>query len=803
MMRTIRIGTYGEEVATRAGDFSLMPTNPRAPYIASQPTQNFQQSTWIKEVVDYIPKFQQIEIKYNTVSMLLGTEFSIAVIATDPSNVNNPTDTDQLSYRWKKNDSQIYQLNSLNGGIGISALMVESASCVPSVSGKYVCEISNAYGSIESEPLTINVYDPYKHPKLYKNLLINGDGEGGLSGWQSAPEISVTPFLNDVAITKNFGSFRLSGLITFKDDQGDTDRTAQSFRFSTASHYGSFFNFYWKRVNQDPTFKDINTISKAETVLNDSERWMASILPQIVLNEDYNKSEYAGFFPGLAWMDLYNKNNKVIGLYGDSKGHAMLYFSRDKVKFKKFDGVNRVAMNQTIDISDAADFIDGSVYGVNYLTSQFFAYVGAGITNYKIKVQTNDGEKTFNYYIGDSEQVYDKLMKDDHWPSKKNPYFPDALGTGDNKYKVLPNTPIEITPIVNDKTTITLNYLDDAGNLLKAETINGPNARDLWAIKEKVFFPLTLYPIFEFLLPAKNGNDVTVFGQKYTNTKALQGLFDTNLQTIESQKNSTGSPPQAVTNITDKAAKFLLNKYDFTAWESAYPGNIWWANDDRKFKALNDHGAAAMFGVGKNVTVPIRTRSVNVVVEFTHNSEAFNDPNPELKGWAFQEIYSDEYGNSTGVSKRLVEYGIPRCGITKMKFLLAANDIDINDKFASFTIPPTSATVLGMQRARLTRPDEFNTADATDFQYKLVMPEVMPEPPKTDNLLIASINQNSYIQKSSEIEQAQKESQKDIASGSGDTNEASTEDIHSIEESHKAYGDYEVTDQIPPWSDGQ
>jgi hypothetical protein len=734
--------------------------------------------------------------------MILGTEFNIGLLAADPSNINNFNDTTQLSYRWKKNDSQIYQLNSLNGGVGTSAFLIDSASCVPGITGVYTCEVSNTYGSIETQPITINVYDPYKHPKLYKNLIINGDAEGGLNGWDSAPEIGTTPFLNDIAITKNFGSFRLSGLITFKENQDDTDRMVQSFRFSSASHYGSFFNFFYERLKADPTFKDINIVSKPETVLGEGERWISSVLSQIVLNEDYNKSEYAGFFPGLAWMDLYNKNNKVVGLYGDAKGHTMLYFSRNKIKFKKFGGTELVSMNQSVDISDAADFVDGSVYGVKYLTSQFFAYVGAGITDYKIKVQTNDGEKTFNYYIGDSEQVYDKLMRDDHFPAKKNEFFPDAFGTGNNKYRVLANTPIEIIPIVNDQTIITLTYFDDAGLQLKKETIKGPNARDVWAIKEKVFFPLTLYSIFEFLIPATNGNDITVFGQKYTNTKALQGLFDSNLKIIELEKINVIKPffsPEVLDKITDKAAKFLLNKYDFTSWESAYPGDIWWADDNKKFKALNDHGAAAMFGVGKNIIVPAGTRSVNVKVDFIHDSEIIKDENPELKSWTSEEIYSNEYGNSTGVSRRLVEYGVPRCGITKMKFVLTANDVEINDRFASYTMPPASATVLGMQRARLSRFNEFNTADAVDFQYKLVMPEVMPEPPKVNNILIASTNLNSYTQKLMELEHTRKEPQT-----TDDILDTMTEEESIIlEDEDESYGDFDIANQIPPWTDGQ
>ena len=102
MMRRIQIGTYSEENAIRAGGFSLMPTYPNPPFIASQPVQNFQQETWIESVVDSTPKFQQIQIQYNTINMLLGTQFTLGLLAADPSNINNYNDTTQLSYRWKK-----------------------------------------------------------------------------------------------------------------------------------------------------------------------------------------------------------------------------------------------------------------------------------------------------------------------------------------------------------------------------------------------------------------------------------------------------------------------------------------------------------------------------------------------------------------------------------------------------------------------------------------------------------------------------------------------------------------------------
>jgi hypothetical protein len=108
-----------------------------------------------------------------------------------------------------------------------------------------------------------------------------------------------------------------------------------------------------------------------------------------------------------------------------------------------------------------------------------------------------------------------------------------------------------------------------------------------------------------------------------------------------------------------------------------------------------------------------------------------------------------------------------------------------------------------MQKARYTRPDEFNTADATDFQYKLVMPEVMPEPPKTDDLFIMSANLNSYIQRLSEIEQAQKELERDLISDTEESEIPSPDEIASVEAVDEVNGDYDDANQIRPWSDGE
>lgn len=831
--RTIQLGLYPEERALRAGDFSLFPKQASPPFINSQILSNFAQYTWIKELEGNTPIYQEIQPTFDTIKMIQGTSFSMGIKALDPSNVNDIYSMDNLSFKWTKDGASIVAINRANGGVGIPAALIEEQDCTPNVTGQYMCEVSNAYGTVESAPVNIEVIDPLKHPLLHKNLILNGDGDGGTDGWQADTEIKSMPFLNNIALTKNFGSFRLGGFIHLDYKKTHTTTAIPEFHFSTASHRGSFFNWFWRRFKADPNFKDLLKVSLPETAItNADDRWMMQgMVPQIVLNEDYNKSEYAGFFPGLAWMDMYNKNNNtnVVGLYSEFKNYTPTYFTREKLKFTKHGGKKSVNMTQIVDLSEAADFIDGNVYGVKYLTSQFFAYIGAGITDYKIKIQTRNGPKTLNYYIADTEQYYDFITKIEGTDfDKDHPAFPDAAGTGDKKETPNPNTDIEIIPMVYDKTVITLDYIDGDGKIIKTEVIDGPNEQDVWAIKEKTFFPITLYPIYEFIRPANN--DITVFGQKYTDTRAIAGFFDASLKqdlmaSFSKQKFKLFTPkskiswlglfakgvfartahPYGYSRLYDKAALFFLSNYDFRRYGAAYPGNAPHYWEHRKWKALNDYGAAAMFGVGRDIRVPTKTRSVRITVTFTHTSEIIYEDNAELKGWDKQEIYIDDWGNSTGHSIRVSEYGAPRCGITKMKFLLVANDIEPQSTYASYSIPPSTATVLGLQKARYSDPMAFNTAEATTYQYKLVMPENMPEPPVSMDPFIMSQDLKSYLDalKIEELEGANTTEYNKVGDDPEEDNEDDEDISDSIVEQEDAdydNGDFNDTNSNPPYS---
>jgi hypothetical protein len=819
---TTKLSNYPVEIAMRSGEFQLLPSNPALPVILSQPVKNINQYTWIISTEDGVPTYQNIAPTSDILDMLQGTSFSFMLRPADPAIVGNPSDLSGLSFRWKKDDVPLYDLNNQNDGNGVSGLYVVASDSVPSLSGVYTCEVSNVYGTVESSPLEVNIINPLKHPKLYKNLILNGDGDGGLNGWQADGDIIVRPFLQKINTTKNFGSFRLGQFIMIGYNENDTYDIPSEFYFSLSSHSSLFYNSYLKRSQSDPTFADINIKSDPTKYLDDSYLWIVEgVMPQIVPNEDYNKSEFAGFFPGLLWMDQYNKNtsNNLIGLYTEFKNTNPTYFTRDKLRFEKFGGKRLATISQTVDVSDLANFIDGSVYGVKYLTSQFFAYVGVGITDYKIRVQTKDGPKLLNYYINDSEIVYDRLV------GSVNPNFPEIRDVSANsrtyidprnKIELLPDTDIEIIPQCYDKTTITLTYLDDRNQSLKVETVDGPDESDIWAVKEKVYFPLTLWSLFEFVQP--NNNNIKVFGQKYTNTNAISTLFTSNFLDYDSpavkekyraykndidskndeiirlnkevEKNGYGvelppiilfkfedwkniiwipnisnslrgifgtnwskdSSPELPYTITDKAFKFFLNKFDFTnpGWRGSYPGDIWYTieyyrDKNYYYKALQDYGAAAMFGVGKNVVIPKNTKSIKIDVTFNHNSSIQSDTNPELKNWQSQELYTDEYGQNSGKSRRLVEYGYPRCGVTKMKMVVTPNDPKISEETVSYNLPPATSTVLGLQKNRYADPDAHNTDDGSPFKYEILQPRNVPIPTNYVNPYLTSKESAQYI----------------------------------------------------------
>ena len=1292
---TSSLSVNTSDPANKKSTFELLLSIPNPPTIQEQPINRVVQRTWIQSIKADTPIYQEISPIANIVNAIEGTELSWSILAGDTSNLENPNDSSTLKYFWRKDDASMVSVNSLNNNKGSSTITITSESCTPLISGEYVCEVSNQYGTVISDSFTLNVFNVDNDSKFYTNLIQNGDGEGGLNTWDDGDNIKVLPFSDDITTRTNFGSFQLGGFITLK---GLTDKPTSyepEFRFSTSNHSSLFYPGYSVRKQLEPGFQDVNTLLIDESGIPPAfDKWLNfNYLAQIVANEDYTgNSPLAAFFPGTYWMDKYNRNDEVIGGLTQelTKGIPHLrtdtptYFTRNNIEFKENGGDKSATFSQTINLENLSDFIDGNSYGVNNLESQFFAYVGAGITGYNVTLDTLEkGKITTKYYLTDVENWYDSLygakspvfdngtpdingndlyaivgakdtlygrevpypkdstilnqatanarpiqvyngdlvnpapleeyhtldgtntrsrvqynfpdgiegglpqpmwhmsagdLFDDivsinfalpakstikgldgnpipgtwgtnqnnleepydirgrlkslssekvkltyneagftngrttesyiesYW--KKNPkqikmhvscslqfeakidivgptsldktttrdaaypdfsgdntmYYKDfhaygrikvaegdyfiqvalqkrsgptspwtnhrvygnplrfnlagneyfgrdaayynsnmgnlettpigtffaaapkdyesatwkftyefndtidytnfpnsseewrvtllsfetanvkittqyvkhstnaekieyamldrpwaivyakdsnadrrynielplpnteknvkehindmgkwvdgmrkedfrvhtipvkfspedqelkgyswktenadvnflksrdtsarfyvrhyfmagtvtdkqshndnddrgnddyefivydntdaakkdykkprlsitilpgeesylkitappeefdsvyELGIGGQKFNAKPNTNIEITPLVEDTTQIKIEFLNSADTILDSHIIDGPDAKDVWAIKEKVYFPLTLNPIFQFVNSNiyGGGNPITVFGQTYTHTKALAPWFtyitrDVGFGMLELGINSLNIDGafklnQAMGRVNDTNARFLLNKYNFGPYGSTYPrlGDI--SIKGNTHRALYDHGAAAMFGVGKNIVIPPNTKSAKVTVTFTHNSPIYDDlkklDNSELYG----NIYDDSSKMGTQINKKyfkLQEYGAPRCGITQMKFIVAPNNIETTGKHTTFSLPPRKSTVLGLQREKYAIPNYFNSAILqSKFEYKFVMPDNLPAPPQKPNPFILAKNLALYL----------------------------------------------------------
>ena len=424
--RTVRLPQPPvKDLATRAGSFQLLTERGGSPAVVSQPIQNFTQYTWILDAQTKPVTYQPVVPVNRKISMLIGTEFSWDLRAIDEANIDNPNITTNLSYYWRQDGSSIYELNRANGGVGSKDARLPKAASTPEVTGRYVCDISNQYETVSTEPFDIEVIDPQNHPKLYTNLILNGDGEGGTTGWETDSEIKVHPFLNSFTYNNNFGS--LSGFtILGENEKTPIGDPPSDFFFSLAGHGSLFFPLHEKRKKADANYRratfETNVKSKPQDGLNPNEQWLVGVLPQIVCNEDYQTGRFAGFFPGIAWLDAYNKNtgSNIVGLgseFADSRTGRQFpinYFTRDKIGFEKSGARNKVSLSQTIDVSDVAAMIDGNVLGVQYLSSHFFAYIGGGLSGYNITLDIlGTGPVTFPYYIAESEQYYDRFVGKD------------------------------------------------------------------------------------------------------------------------------------------------------------------------------------------------------------------------------------------------------------------------------------------------------------------------------------------------------------------------------------------------------
>ena len=364
--------------SSEASDFNLYQGRNGAPIVVTQPGDGV---LLLKED----GSVTQIPATNNTVSFIQGLSFSVTLIVLDPSNSINPLDTSKLTFEWRKNGSLLYRLNNLNDGKGTNTLTIAGADSNPDVTGEYIVAITNEAGVTTTTPLTINVYDRLNVPKLYKNLIVNGNSELGLNGWETTGPATTYEYDAGLEITNNFSSILAPSKASFRDGSWVTPVEESYFRFSKSSNWANF-SYFWQswlsgRLQENITDSWINW-------------YYVNKRPNLAVNE-YPEDAFGNFYPSKRYIDDFNENYTKFGLIQENET-SNTYFSREPIKFNE---ETTAAITQTIELDGLEDFADGRVTGTSNLIGHFFAYAGIGINSYTYKL-------TFDpvYKIGAKDQ---------------------------------------------------------------------------------------------------------------------------------------------------------------------------------------------------------------------------------------------------------------------------------------------------------------------------------------------------------------------------------------------------------------
>lgn len=143
------------------------------------------------------------------VKVAVGSSFKLKVVAKQPPiyNVENgvPTiyeDQTNLAYEWQRDGEPISSLvditrnNSFIRTTGSFNQEIIFENVSPKFTGTYFCVISNDVGSVESEQIAIEVYNPDLEDFFYRNLVDNPYGKSGTDGWSADMEFKADRFSN-------------------------------------------------------------------------------------------------------------------------------------------------------------------------------------------------------------------------------------------------------------------------------------------------------------------------------------------------------------------------------------------------------------------------------------------------------------------------------------------------------------------------------------------------------------------------------------------------------------------------------
>ena len=162
--------------------------------------------------VDYLRprKMYMYKTPEQTVRVVLGSTINFSIKASQPKTLNVENGIPKLiasdvglTYSWEKDNVRIFSetLKETNSKTTIINNTLVISNIQPVHQGSYVCKISNDVGTVYSETVEIEVFNPYNDTAFYTNLVQNPYGADGLDSWETISNELVTRPLKDSSQT--------------------------------------------------------------------------------------------------------------------------------------------------------------------------------------------------------------------------------------------------------------------------------------------------------------------------------------------------------------------------------------------------------------------------------------------------------------------------------------------------------------------------------------------------------------------------------------------------------------------------
>ena len=223
-------------------------------------------------------------------------------------------------------------------------------------------------------------------------------------------------------------------------------------------------------------------------------------------------------------------------------------------------------------------------------------------------------------------------------------------------------TQIDVFPKCNDTISFDIEYIDNFGERLGMETLNGPNEDDIFAVKERVFLSTVFTKLFQKVTKLIGAGGIDYVPVTY---KGGQEMF-----TLYKYAYGNGDGPGSTLS------------QDFL--KQTYPVDYFNKLKENKFP-ITDTGAAAFFAVNKTFAVPRRTRTINVTANFDHSSIAWGqEADSGINRYDSEEIQAEHLTDKL----KFYRSGNPRTGLAHVKLSLYDTTYKRTDLYPNYFVPP-------------------------------------------------------------------------------------------------------------------